>query len=413
MVDSNQCTHSNVRCLNHYEIFRKYLCEDCSGVFICECEKELALTFLPHQVNFAQEYGTRKQFRVTGFAPKVCAECRGESEIPHPMAAIYGRKGKVERYYWREIYKTYCQNTLEWMNQNSEKVKDILEFQKRFPDIAKELEKKAKNHWKTVAKQNPKYDMKETTNSEFLSRVPVREVQISAEYKQIEKDNQKVGKWVGQDGNLVSVEQIAIENYVAQGYSVLRCERTLISTWIATFLCKAIQDTADPRVREVFRNSTKGWTSKAKNTGLIRILLPEDFGAAEFYERRKDAIALAIEYMQNAENLVTLFDELLEVGESLRDYLWVNNDEAVDIARTALGVLPKDVVISSVEWAIQDFWQRQPGWADLFVYNNEEYKFAEVKSPLDELSQEQMQWFGWAVEKEIPCEILKVRQAVS
>lgn len=410
MRDNYQCTHSNVRCLNHYEIFRKYLCEDCGGVFICDCEKDLALTFLPHQVNFAQEYGTRKQFRVTGFAPKVCAECRGETEMPHPMAAIYGRKGKVERYYWREIYKTYSHSTLEWLKQNSEKVKDILEFQKKFPEVAKELEKKAKNHWKTVAKQNPKYDMKETTNSEFLLRVPVAEKQISAEYRQIKKDNQKVGKWVGQDGSLVSVEEIAVENYASQGYSVLRCERILISTWVATFLCMVIQDTTDPRVREVFRNSTKGWRSKKRDTELIGILLPEDFGSAEFYERKKDAITSAIAYMRNKENLITTFDELLEPGESLRDYLWVNNDEAVDIARTALAHLPKDVVISSIEWAIQDFWRRQPGWADLFVYNSNEYKFVEVKSPYDELSQEQMQWFEWVVDQKIPCEILRVNR---
>lgn len=387
-MSSNQCAHSNVRCLNHYEIFRKYLCEDCRGVFICLCEKDLALTFLPHQVNSAQEYGTHKQFRVTGFAPKMCAECRGETELPHPRAAIYGQKGKVERYYWREIYKTYCQNALEWMNQNSEKVKDILEFQKGFPGIAKELEKKAKNHWKTVAKQNPKYDMKETTNAEFLSKVSIPEVQISAGYRQIEKGDQKVGKWVGQDGNLVSVEQIATEHYVSQGYSVLRCERLLISTWVATFLCPSIQDITDPRARTVFRNSTKDWTSKNRDTGLIGILLPEDFGAAEFYERRKGAILSNIGYIRNADNLLIAFNEFLKSSESLRDYLWVNRDETVEIAKTALTVLPKEMVISSIEWAIQDFWQRQPGWPDLFVYSSNNCKFVEVKSPYDELSQE-------------------------
>ena len=331
----------------------------------------------------------------------------------HPRAAIFGQKGKVERYYWREIYKTYCQNTLEWMKQNSEKVKDILEFQKKFPDIAKELEKQAKNHWKTVAKQTPKYDMKETTNTEFLAKTPISEVHVSVEYRQLEKGNQKIGKWVSQDGNLMPVEQIATELYASQGYSVLRCERLLISTWVATFLSPSIQDKTDQRVRTVFRNSTKGWTSINRDTGLIGILLPEDFGSAEFYERRKDAITLTIDYMRNAENLLAVFDEFLKAGESLRDYLWVNSDEAVDLARTALAVFPKDVVISSVEWTIQDFWKRQPGWPDLFIYKSNEYKFVEVKSLLDELSQEQMQWFAWASEQKIPCEILRVKRRKS
>ena len=402
--------HSNVRCLNHYEIFRKYLCEECEGVFICQCEKELALTFLPHQVNYAQEYGTHKQIRVTGFAPNMCAECRGETEISHPKAAIYGLKGKVERYYWREIYKTQCKYILEWMNQNSEKVKNILEFQKRFPDVTKELKKQAKNHWKTAAKQNPKYDMKETTNSEFLTKTSIPEVQISVEYRQIEKDNQKIGKWVSQDGSLVQVEKIATELYASQGYTALRCERLLISTWVATFLSPSIQDTNDSKVRVVFRNSTKGWTSKNRDTGLIKILLPEDFGAIEFYKRRKEAIKSDIGYMRNAENLLVIFNEFLESSESLRDYLWVNSDEAVETAKTALNVLPKEIVISSVEWAIQDFWKRQPGWTDLFVYKDTDYKFVEVKSPYDELSLEQMQWFDWASEQKIPCEILRVKR---
>jgi hypothetical protein len=377
-------------------------------VFICNCEKELALTFLPHQVNFVQEYGTRQQFQVTGFAVNMCAECRGETEMPHPRAAIYGQKGKVERYYWREIYKTYCQYALEWLNRNSEKVKDILEFQERFPGIAKELQKKAKKFWQSVAKQNPKYHMKETTEAEFLSKNPIPEVQISAEYKQVERGNQKIGKWVAQDGSLSSVEQIATEFYISQGYSVTRCERVLISTLVATFLCTSLQDTSDPRVCIVFRKSTKGWTSKNRDTESIGILLPEDFGSAEFYKRRKNAIQANLSSIQNAGNLSNTFDNLLRTSESLRDYLWVNDDDAIETSKAALNILPKEIVISSLEWAIQDFWQRQPGWPDLFVYKGNEYKFVEVKSPHDKLSQEQMQWFEWASGQDIPSEILRV-----
>jgi len=328
--------------------------------------------------------------------------------MPHPRAAIYGQKGKVERYYWREIYKTYCQYTLKWLNQNSEKVKDILEFQERFPDIAKELQKRAKKFWQSVAKQNPKYYMKETTEAEFLLKNPIPEVQISAEYRQVEKGDQKIGKWVAQDGNLSSVEQIAIKYYVSQGYSVLRCERVLISTWVATFLCTSIQDTTDLRARMVFRNSTKGWSSRNRDNGSIGILLPKDFGSAEFYKRRKDAIQANLSSIQNAKNLSTTFNNLLKTSESLRDYLWVNNDDEIETAKVALKVLSKEMVISSLEWAIQDFWQRQPGWPDLFVYKGKEYKFVEVKSPHDKLSQEQMQWFEWALEQNIPSEILRV-----
>ena len=75
-------------------------------------------------------------------------------------------------------------------------------------------------------------------------------------------------------------------------------------------------------------------------------------------------------------------------------------------------VLPIDVVIASVEWAIGDFWQRQPGWPDFLLHNSDAFFFSEAKSPNDELSQEQMNWFRWAIEKaKIPCEICRLEKA--
>ncbi len=404
------CEHSEVRCLNHYDTFRKYLCDDCGGVFICECERQLALAFLPHQVRFATGYGTHKKYPVKGFARSICAECRGEKEEAHPRAAIYGQKGKIERYYWREIFKTYCGYVLDWLQQNSEQVKDILEFQAKFPKEAKELEKKAKKHWQSINKQSPKYNLKERTKAEFLSRVRVPLTKIEAKYRQIEKKGQKIGKWLNQSGELVSVEEIATEWYRSRDYTVLVCERKLISVLVATFLAHPIQDSGDPRVRPTFRSSTKGWTSQNRNTPLISILLPEDFGSAEHYKRREVAIQARIEQMKAINNLHALFDELLDDSESLRDYLWVNDEKAVELAQIALDVIPKEMIIAGIAWAIQDFWHRQPGWPDLFAYKKDNvFIFIEVKSPHDELSQEQMNWFQWAVEEaRIPCEICRI-----
>lgn len=77
------CPHENVICLNHYETFRKYLCQDCNNVLMCDCEKELALQFLPYQTKFGTEYGTQLKYPVSGFAEKICKECRGEKEEAH------------------------------------------------------------------------------------------------------------------------------------------------------------------------------------------------------------------------------------------------------------------------------------------------------------------------------------------
>ena len=405
------CEHKQVRCLNQYETFRKYQCENCGGVFICECERGLALAFLPHQIQIATEYGTQRTYAVNGFALNICAECRGVIDEAHPRAAIYGQKGKVERYYWREIDKTYYGYALTWLNNNSERVRDIDEFQARFPDEAEELQKMAKQHWQNVHTLNPKYDIREETEAQILSRIIVPINKITAEYRQIERNDQKIGQWVGQGGDLVSVEQIAAEWYAQKGYTVLRCERVLISSLVATLLARSIQTMNDPRMQTAFRNSTRGWTSQNRNTPLITISLPEDFGSASYYERRKDALRSSIQKLEESISVRATFDQLLAESESLRDYLWVNNNEAVETTRIALNILSKEQVIACVKWVIQDFWQRQPGWPDFVMFRNSDFRFVEVKSPHDKLSKEQMNWFKWAVEEaNIPCEICRVER---
>jgi len=409
-----QCKHEIVRCLNHYDTFRKYQCQTCGRVYICDCERELALTLLPHQIEIGREYGTQQRYFVTGFAPNMCASCRGEREEAHPRAAIYGQKGKVERFYWREIFKTYWEHVMDSMHDCGIQVRDIVEFKSRFPEEAREFRRASKEYWQGVHRRAPKYDLKELTEAAFLSEVRVPTRELPAEYAQIKRNGQRIGKWVSRSGELCSAEQIATESYESLGFRVRECERKLISTLVGTLLAPIVQDPNDPRVRPVMRHSTRGWTLEDRDTPLISFLLPEDFGSSEYYKRRSEAFSEWIQRLMVSKNLSKVFEELIGQSTSLRDYLWVNDDDAIDLARTALRIVPKGVILGAVNWAIQHFWNRQPGWPDLFAYKDGEYLFVEVKSPYDRLSAEQMRWFRWAMEEaNIPCEICRLRKRAS
>lgn len=406
---SMTCIHNSVECLNHYEIFRKYRCKDCGQILICECERELATIFLPHQIGFASEYGTRKKIPVNGFAPNICAECRGEIEEPHPKAEIRGLKGKVERFYWREIFKTYCELLLKYYN-NDFKFRNIIEHDFAFPDVKKNLWQKSKQFWQNIHRNKPQYNTKERTCAESLLEFSIIKREINAPYQQIERDGQKIGKWIDPSGNLVSVEELAMTWYKNQGFNVLRCERKLISVWVGTFLGVAIQDRNDPKTLLEMRGSTRGWTNINRKTPNISFYLPEDFGSANYYLRRREVIDSCFVDME-ASSLAALYDSLLRETEFIRDYLWVADDDAVNLGKKALEILPKGMVVKSLKWAIADFWNRQSGWPDLLVFNNNEFRFSEVKSPHDKLSQDQMNWFEWALtEGEIPCELLMVKK---
>ena len=115
MVEERSCRHSNLTCINHYELIRKYRCADCGGVMVCKCDEEFGRRCLPHQIGRAHLYGSHRFEPVTlGFVRGVCNSCRGLPDEPHPMAESWGRSSKLARFYWREIGRTILDRFDAW-----------------------------------------------------------------------------------------------------------------------------------------------------------------------------------------------------------------------------------------------------------------------------------------------------------
>ena len=379
------CSHKNLVCLNHYETFRKYLCHDCGQVFICECEKKLGLEFLPYQLTFGTEYGTQKRYLVTAFAPNICATCRGDKEEAHPRAYC----GKVERYYWREIYKTYLAMVSEWLNHENVAVKDILGFEHRFPGQAKRMKKEAQTIWQKHHKEKPKYIVNEPSEADFFSEVKVPVRYLSAKHIEIKEKRKKIGKWINQEGKSCSVEEAVADWYRTKGFSVRRCETRLISILVGTFCAPVI----------LGHEKSIG---NALNSG---------FGSQQFFRSKSDDFQELISKLERQKGLQAAFEDLLYPSKGLRIYLGVDDEEAVELGRTALRVMPQSLVLECVKWGFQYFWGRRAGWPDLFAFDSGSFLFIEVKSPTDKLSLEQMNWFRWAVkEVNMPCELVRVQK---
>lgn len=382
---------------------------------MCECELELAKTFLPHQTQSGQEFGTRRRYPVAGFAKAVCRACRGEPETPAPRAAIYNQKGKIQRYYWREITKTYYENVLAWARPLGIAIENIMRIEADYPEETKQLKKKARRVWQQRHKEAPKYDTSERTPAQFLAEVPVPEIEVEAEYVREERGGAVVGKWRLSPTETGSAEDVAAMYYQSLGCDVYRCERKLISMLVSVLLWPVIQDPEDPCAQTVMRGSTVGWRPDVQ-TPLIHFLLPRDFASGAYYERREAEFEARFAVLEEANDLEAIFESCLGGAETLRDYLWVAEHDAEELARAALSSIPRDVILSMVKWAIRDFWNRQPGWPDLLVLGQDEYRFSEVKSPNDKLSLDQMRWFEWAlVEREnaLSCEICRVVRSVN
>jgi len=365
---------------------------------MCECEKELALKFLPHQVTYGTEYGTQKRYLVTGFARNICPTCRGEREEAHPRK--YG--GLVERYYWREIYKTYLTMVLEWLAEKDLQTKDILEFEySRFPTEAKLMKKEANRIWQKRHKEEPRYVfVNEPTETDFLSEVKVPERYLTAKYVQVQENGKNIGKWINQMGKPCSIEEVVADWYRDRGFSVKRCEGALISVLVGTFCASIILEPITPGGR--FK---------------LPANVADDFGSEKFSRRKSEDFEKLISTLDRTDGLEKSFEELLWPSANLWGYLWSGHDsvEMADLGRMAIKTMPQSLIIECIKWGFQHFWARRAGWPDLFVSKDKDFLFVEVKSTLarhhDKLSLDQMNWFRWAVEEvNMPCEIVRLQK---
>jgi len=352
---------------------------------MCECEKELGLKLLPHQLAYGNEYGTQKRYIVTGFAQNICPTCRGENEEPHPRA--YG--SKIERYYWREVSKSYLIMVLDWQTERGIQIQDIVDFESRFPKEAKRMKKEAKNIWSKRHKETPKYIIDEPTEADFLMEIKVPERYLTAKYVEIKEKGKKIGKWINESGAPCFVEEYVADWYKTKGFTVRRCESRIISILLGTFCSAIILD----------------------HNNSIRNALMSGFGSREFYKSKSKEFEELVIEMNQAKGLQILFEDLLYPSKGLRSYLGVNDNDSIELGRIAIRTMPKSVILDCIKWGFEYFWDHRPGWPDLFVFNEDNYLFVEVKSQHDKLSLNQMKWFRWAIqEANIPCEIVRVQE---
>ena len=267
------------------------------------------------------------------------------------------------------------------------------------------FKRNSREYWKKQHKINPLYEYNELSQDEFLKKVDVSIRKIEAKHK-IKDDK---GYWEGKNGELLTPEGIAKEYYESLGFEVYYCERKIISTLVGAFLWTPINDPEDDRL-EFFGIGSRGKYSKNKNSEILWMMLPRDFGSYEFFLRKKENFLEWIELIKS-NPLIGQYDYFLECSKNLREYLWVYNTESENITRKFLEVVPDNITIKLILWGIEHFWDRQTGWPDLFLVKEKEFLFVEVKTPHDKLSPDQMNWFEWVISNKIfNCEICKIKK---
>lgn len=381
------CNHINIVCLNQFEYIRKYLCLDCNNIMMCECDREFAIRYLPHQLDTATDYETKLSRHVTlGFQPNICNECRNLSVIAAPKAEIYGATTKIKRYYWREIAFKTIPLFANWAIHNG--YTDWLAALKIHQDKYKEFEKEAVASIREMHEIDPKYEYENSISFDKLQNdYDLDCIDLEATYHTTASRKAKM-LW---EDEAISAEEFGKRFLETQGYSVLFTESTPFHVLFGVFLWSLIEHYNDERQRISFiPDRIAAQRGEYINIG---VHLPEDFGSPHYAKRRSQAIQQHFSQIKHDRKyLLWLFDLWLPMSNNLRQYLWAYEESDINTAREIIKILKPDYVIRILRYLVGNYWGRYLGWPDLLAYKDDAVKFVEVKSSNDKLSEEQKRW---------------------
>lgn len=400
------CSHEKVECINPYELIRKYRCEDCGEVMMCECEQDFAVRYLPHQLNLAQELGTRNRVPVTiGFQKHICNKCKGLPEIATPRAPGYGRTSKIIRYYWREIYFETTRRFGEWLNDKEDI--DWFIAKGKYENVHRQIEKEVIEEIKRLHQATPKYAFHEESQQEIITKYGVEIINLDGCY--VKQDFGKVKLF--KDDIFFSVEQYVAEYFKEQGFNVLFTESAPFHVLFGVLMGLLIQHYSDPKNKPIGFGDRDAF-DKGLQGDMVWTILPEDFGTVGYAERRASEIAEHINTLpKDKDELLWTFDYWIEPSESFRQYLWAHRQDDIQTARKIVKILPVEAILKILNYLVGDYWNRFCGWPDLLIYNDYEFLFSEVKSSGDSLSEDQKHWIkGNSEYLQFPFRLVKVHK---
>ncbi len=378
------CDHADRTCLNQHELIRKYRCNDCGAVMMCACDEAFGRRFLAHQLNEGCELETQERITVThGFQPAICSECRGLRADPAPAAAIPGRTSKIKRYYWRDLFFAERSAQADWDVEHP----DASDDERR--SAHEKIERTVLEDIKALHVSAPKYTFAEKSQAEVIAQFSVKVEALEATYAK----GAKKGAQIVSGDEVISAEEFASRHYAAQGWQVLRLESVPFHVLFGAMTWLLIQGYDDPLCQMVSFGDRVAFEEKRPGE-MIWTHLPSDFGSKGYGERRANAIDEHFDQMLLDDDPLWLFDYWLEPSEGLRQYLWAHRPEDVARARRLLEILPFETTKAILRYLVEGYWDRYLGWPDLLLYRQGEFKFVEVKSSNDKLSEEQKSWIG-------------------
>ncbi|WP_064196820.1 MULTISPECIES: VRR-NUC domain-containing protein [Emticicia] len=135
---------------------------------------------------------------------------------------------------------------------------------------------------------------------------------------------------------------------------------------------------------------------------------PSDLYLPDFYEKRKDIIINHLDSFSDVQDLLVYMGERYESKNGIANPFVVWIDEIWLLVRKAVELIEFEALKNILHEMSKNLVENLRGFPDLFIWDNDSYCFVEVKSPTDNLSNQQLSWLQYFENIGVHAKVLRV-----
>lgn len=188
----------------------------------------------------------------------------------------------------------------------------------------------------------------------------------------------------------IRVEKLALEHFEEAGYVGIHCENYL---WRALFGLLFWDELFDAN-HATFHHPLQR--------------MPSDLHDESFFTSRQSHLLTRLDTFQTGKQLYTHLQQVYEAKTGINNPLVSWHESLLPALLSCTTHLPLKAVKNVALEMARNVKDNSTGFPDLFIWNETEYHFYEIKSPNDHLSAQQLFWLDFFEENEIKAEILRV-----
>lgn len=188
----------------------------------------------------------------------------------------------------------------------------------------------------------------------------------------------------------VRVEKLALDYFQAEGYQGIHCENYL---WRALFGLWFWEELFDHN-QEAFHYPLQR--------------MPSDLYNEAFYKKRKQHLNTKVSFFKTKKKLFEYLQEVYRQKENINNPLVGWHESLLPALESCIYHLPLKSIKKVVLEMAKNVKSNCTGFPDLFIWNEKEYYFYEIKSPNDHLSAQQLFWIDFFEANGIKADILRV-----